>query len=185
MIVELFEILFFIEIIMNFLTAYKDQETFESVYSVKRIALYYILNGSFFVHILAAFPYQLLTRGSNDPEEQNLRDLLMLKMLRLLRFSSDFIPDDTLLQLMQYFYKDVSRDDKIANDRFIINVIKIIKQVVDTLVTTYLLALLWYRFSDYWQWKLLGETDVDNFFVVVFGLRPESYAVPPDSVWSL
>ena len=51
----------------------------------------------------------------------------MLKMLRLLRISTDFIPDDTLLQLMQYFYRDVSRDDKIANDRFIINVIKIIK----------------------------------------------------------
>lgn len=45
MIIELLEVLFFIEIIQNFLTAYKDQETFESVYSVKRIAIYYILNG--------------------------------------------------------------------------------------------------------------------------------------------
>lgn len=65
--------------------------------------------------------------------------------------STDFIQDDVLLQLMQYFYKDVSRDDKIANDRLIINIIKIIKQVMTTLVTTYLLALLWYRFSDNWQ----------------------------------
>ena len=51
---------------------------------------------------------------------------------------------------MQYFYKPESRDDKIANDRLIINVIKIIKQIMTTLVTTYFLALLWYRFSDYW-----------------------------------
>jgi hypothetical protein len=40
-----------------------------------------------------------------------------------------------------------------------------------TLVTTYLLALLWYRFSDRWQY-MLGETDDSEFFVVVFGLRP-------------
>jgi hypothetical protein len=78
----------------------------------------------------------------------------MFKLLRLARLSTDFIPDDTLLSLMQSFYRPESRDDKIANDRFIINVIKIVKQVLTTLVTTYFLGLLWYRFSDYWQ-KLL------------------------------
>jgi len=52
---------------------------------------------------------------------------------------------------MQDFQKAESRDDRIANDRFIINVIKIVKQVLTTLVTTYFLGLLWYRFSDYWQ----------------------------------
>lgn len=75
----------------------------------------------------------------------------MLNILRLSRLSTDFIPDDVLLQIMQYFYKPESRDDKIANDRFIINLIKILKQIMTTLVTTYFLALLWYRFSDYWQ----------------------------------
>ena len=86
-----------------------------------------------------------------------------------------------LLALMQYFYKDASRDDKIATDRLIINIIKIIKQVMTTLVTTYLLALLWYRFSDKWQESILGETDDSEFFVVVFGLRPHSYNVDSDS----
>ena len=52
---------------------------------------------------------------------------------------------------MQDFQKAESRDDRIANDRFIINVIKIVKQVLTTLVTTYFLGLLWYHFSDYWQ----------------------------------
>jgi hypothetical protein len=51
----------------------------------------------------------------------------MLNILRLSRLSTDFIPDDVLLQIMQYFYKPESRDDKIANDRFIINLIKIVK----------------------------------------------------------
>lgn len=79
LVIELLEVLFFIEIIQNFFTAYKDTETFESVYSVKRIAINYILNGQFFLHILAAFPYQLMTRNDGDPEEHVLRNWLMLK----------------------------------------------------------------------------------------------------------
>jgi hypothetical protein len=75
----LLEVLFFIEILQNFFTAYKDTETFESVYSVKRIAINYILNGQFFLHILAAFPYQLMTRNDGDPYEHVLRNWLMLK----------------------------------------------------------------------------------------------------------
>ncbi len=39
----LIEILFWLEIIINFFTAYKDTETFESIYSLKKIATHYIL----------------------------------------------------------------------------------------------------------------------------------------------
>ena len=45
------------EIVQHFMTAYTDTESFDFVYSVKRIAVNYIINGSFFVHLLAAFPY--------------------------------------------------------------------------------------------------------------------------------
>jgi hypothetical protein len=125
---NLVEILFWLEIVQNFFTAYKDTETFESIYSLKRIATNYILHGAFVFHVLAAFPYQLIISPSpDDPDENTLRNVLMFKMLRLARLSNDFIPDDVLLQLMQSFYKPESRDDKIANDRFIINVIKIVK----------------------------------------------------------
>lgn len=85
-----------------------------------------------------------------DPNENTLRNVLMFKLLRLGRLSNDFIPDETLLQVMQKFHEAESRDDRIANDRFIINVIKIVKQVLTTLVCTYFLGLLWYRFSDEW-----------------------------------
>lgn len=44
-----------------------------------------------------------------------------------------------------------------------------------TLVTTYFLALLWYRFSDYLQ-KFMGFGEDDSeFFVVFYGLRPPSF----------
>ena len=62
------EILFFVEIIQHFFTAYKDTETFESIYSLKKIAQNYMLNGSFFVHLLAAFPYQFFFTYDDDPE---------------------------------------------------------------------------------------------------------------------
>lgn len=51
----------------------------------------------------------------------------MLKMLRIKRLSTDLLPDDVLLQLMQVLYKAESRDEKIAKERFINNLIKIIK----------------------------------------------------------
>jgi hypothetical protein len=38
------EAFFFLEIFLVFFTAYKDSETFESVYSLKKIAQNYILN---------------------------------------------------------------------------------------------------------------------------------------------
>lgn len=174
-IIELLDILFFVEIIQNFLTSYTDTETFAPVYSVKKIAVDYIMNRSFFVHLLAALPYQLFTRGDSDPQENVLRNLLMLKMLRIKRLSTDLLPDDVLLQLMQVLYKAESRDEKIAKERFINNLIKIIKQIMTTLVTTYFLALLWYRFSDYLQQFLgFGESEED-YFVVVFNLRPPTY----------
>jgi hypothetical protein len=46
---ESFEILFLIEILLNFFTAYKDKETFESVFSLKKIGMNYIINGTFIV----------------------------------------------------------------------------------------------------------------------------------------
>lgn len=102
------DILFFIEIVQNFLTAYKDTETFNPVFSLKKIALNYIINGSFLVHLLAALPYGLFTSNVKDPEEQILRNLLMLKMLRIQRLSSDFIPDDVLIEAIKWFYKQES-----------------------------------------------------------------------------
>ena len=97
-ILNLVEILFWLEIIINFFTAYKDTETFESIYSLKKIATHYILQGEFVFHALSAFPYQLIfPLDLKDPEEQRLRNVLMFKMLRLGRLNNDFVPDDVLL----------------------------------------------------------------------------------------
>jgi len=55
-----------------------------------------------------------------------------------------------------------------------------------TLVTTYFLALLWYRFSDYWQTFLDKTTPESRYFVVFFNLRPINYTLAdPDSPFKL
>ena len=85
---------------MNFITAFVDPETFESVYSLKDIAINYIFHGAFIAHLPTAFPYQVLTNLNNqdDPQEQVLRNLLVVKLLRLDRLSNDFIADDVVLK---------------------------------------------------------------------------------------
>lgn len=51
------------------------------------------------------------------------------------------------------------------------------KQVLATLMTTYLLGLTWYRFSDHWQAYLTPDEPEERFFVVYFGLRPKKHSL--------
>ena len=43
--------------------------------------------------------------------------------------------------------------------------------MLTTLVTTYFLGLLWYRFSDSWQKTLIPDEPEERYWVVFFGLR--------------
>ena len=104
-----------------------------------------------------------------------LRNLLLFKLLRLFRISNELIPDEVVLDFMKFFQKaDVSRDDKIAKDRDTINIIKLVKYILVTLLTTYILGLIWYRFSDYFQ-GLFGNEPEERFWVVEFNLRGPTY----------
>ena len=54
------EIFYFIEIVAQFFTTYKDSEHFENVYTMRLIAREYVLNGSFIFHVLAFIPWTLI-----------------------------------------------------------------------------------------------------------------------------
>ena len=116
--------MFFFEIVQHFFTSYRDTETFENVYVLKKIARNYIINESFVLHFIAVFPFAFVMNIS-DP--QVYRNLLTMKMVRIIRCNSEFIPEETLLNLMSNIYSVQDRDDKIANDRLIININKIVK----------------------------------------------------------
>lgn len=77
--------------------------------------------------MLAAVPFGALIadRGTRD---NIARNLLLFKLLRIGRISSNFVPDAAVKRLVKSFFSsDMSRDEKIANERYIGNVIKIIK----------------------------------------------------------
>ena len=92
------EFFFIIEIIIHFFTSYKDPETFESVFSLKKIAWNYMIHNGFIFHLLAAFPFHFMNPlQENDPNENILRNWMVLKLLRLSRLNSNSIPDETIL----------------------------------------------------------------------------------------
>ena len=57
---EYVEILYLLEIILQFFTTYKDSEHFENVYTMRLIAREYIVNGGFVLHVIAFIPWTLI-----------------------------------------------------------------------------------------------------------------------------
>jgi len=67
--------------------------------------------------LLAAFPYWFIfdreDQIEKDPNLDTLRNVMMLKMLRITRLMGEFIADDQLLSIVRAFYSPESRDEKI------------------------------------------------------------------------
>ena len=134
------------------------------------------MEGNFLIHFLAAFPFAEVFGKSFENDSQVVRNLLFFKLMRITRVSTEIFPEDTLLQIMTNLYRVEDRDDKIANDRLTINIIKIVKSVIKTLIITYFLGLIWFRWSDNWQdFFTDNPTGNDISWVVEFHLRRPKY----------
>lgn len=81
---RMIDIIFAVDIIINFRTAYVNSKTGKLVSDGKKIALKYILNGRFGVDIIASLPLEAISL-INLGGEGSLKFLGMLKMVRLLR----------------------------------------------------------------------------------------------------
>ena len=55
-----------------------------------------------------------------------LRNVLLLKMIRIYRFASEFIQAGQVESIIYSFYECNSRDDKIASDRYISYMVEVI-----------------------------------------------------------
>lgn len=164
------EAFYLLEIVLQFFTAYKDSENFENVYSMKKIAKEYIFNGSFIIHFISILPWTLLIdwRDANGKvdvaKEDQVRQLLLFKMLRIIHIMNiqDALPEDLVLRVFQYFYGQADRDEKIATDRTVLNICRIFKSVLMTIIITYILGLIWFRLSDNWQLIFIDDVDERN-----------------------
>jgi hypothetical protein len=92
--------IFFLEIFLHFFTSYRDFESNELIISLKSIARNYAINGPFLYDFVAIIPFQLIfMTEQDDPENQTLRNILMLKLVRLTRIGANFIPSKNLAKV--------------------------------------------------------------------------------------
>jgi hypothetical protein len=75
---------------------------------------------------------------------------------------TESFPEEFVLSSMQIFYRNADRDERIAYDRQVLNVFRILRSVALTILITYLLGLVWYRLSDNWQHLLYSLEDKDQ-----------------------
>jgi hypothetical protein len=89
MITTWMEVIFFIEIVLHFLTSFKDLETFKNVVSVRQIAINYILTGTFLTDVLPVIPYEIFFPFDEDDfHQQALRNVLIIKLVRVVRIGT-------------------------------------------------------------------------------------------------
>ena len=92
---QISEILFFLEIVQKFFTSYSDPEHYDVIDSLKLIAKRYVFHDSFFLHVLAFFPWWFILPNETEEEQQLQRNLLIFKMLRISRIgTNNFIPEE-------------------------------------------------------------------------------------------
>jgi hypothetical protein len=74
-----------------------------------------MLRGSFIYDLIAFVPWQFIfPMDEEDPENQILRNVLLLKMIRLSRVGRNFIPDKQVAKCWSSLQKANSKDDEIA-----------------------------------------------------------------------
>jgi hypothetical protein len=84
----LIDILFMIDVVVNFRTAILDEKTGKEIYNGKVIALNY-LRGKFWIDMLASLPFDFITLFFRNADGNSLTFQLfgLLKLVRILRLS--------------------------------------------------------------------------------------------------
>ena len=57
------EYLFMLDLAVNFITGYKDTETYEEVVDLKLIARKYVYHGWFFIDFISVFPFKMFVNA--------------------------------------------------------------------------------------------------------------------------
>ena len=78
---------FMLDVVISFRTSYIIESTSEEIYSLKRIAFYY-LKGRFWIDFIASVPFDLLSYAIDSKSNQLTLQLIgLLKLVRVLRLS--------------------------------------------------------------------------------------------------
>lgn len=123
------ELLFATELLLNFVTSYKDRETYDEIVEPRKIAANFVRYGGFVQLAIPLIPTTFLLKWVlGVTSVQVHQDFLCLKLVRLSRLGlGDFIPEASLLSVAQLGYKDATRQEKISKDLVILNLIRVLK----------------------------------------------------------
>ncbi|GMH71165.1 hypothetical protein TL16_g05580 [Triparma laevis f. inornata] len=139
------DILFGIDIILNFSTAYVDKKTGELIVSRRKIAIYYC-KGYFIIDLVASFPFQILTDGGGQALSKSGKVLRLPKLIKFLRLFR-------LLKLMRIYRLRQLMTRLQAEYNIHHGFSRMIKIVLMVLLVTHLVGCLWF---------MIGRTGGDD-----------------------
>ncbi|GMH59532.1 hypothetical protein TrST_g11508 [Triparma strigata] len=145
MIENLSDVLFGIDIILNFCTAYVDKKTGQLVVSRRKIAINYA-KGYLSIDVVASFPFQLLTSNGGHALSKGGKVLRLPKLIKFLRLFR-------LLKLMRVYRLRQLMTRLQAEYNIHHGFSRMMKIVLMVLLVTHLVGCLWY---------MIGRTGGDD-----------------------
>lgn len=155
------ESLFVLSLILSFITAFKDQDTGVVVVDIKKISYKY-LTGWFLIDFLSVFPFYLFVPSYG----------YLIKLFRILRMPKlmSFIDVKKTKRIINSFFENASRVEKVLVNHLVINSYKIIRLIVLAAIITYFFGCFWYIISDN-----IYDSSSDRTFVKYFNLNRDEF----------
>lgn len=180
---------FLLDIILNFLLQYKDDEDFKPVKDLKKIAIRY-LKRFFIIDFLATVPLRYMML-SDEPDTLQL--FYLLKLLRLPKLQSvmdtknfqDMIKSVFRRRLQSVIRNEnKQKESNVDNNKIMLQIkimyaFRVLRLIVTILILSYFLGTLWFIFSkrttatpeDYTffnEYDLADREDSENLIIVVY-----------------
>jgi hypothetical protein len=140
---------FWLDLCLNFIQSFKNQETYENVTDLKEIAKQYVLKGWFFIDFVSVFPFEYIFTGLGKQTKlfRLARLPRLLKLIDISRFN----------KMVKSLMSNSSRDERIVAQYMMLYIFKIFRLIIIAMIITYFIGCIWFYFSDNVRSKIESE----------------------------
>ena len=136
--------IFILDFVLNLLTEYKDEETFQMERDLTKIVKRYFFNGNGLIDFIASFPFELIQTGQDGDSITAYFDLLRLARLgRIINLIDEKRINRQLKKLVSHY----SLQERMVMQTILMFGYKIILQIVMAIVMTFAVGCIWYRIA--------------------------------------